>query len=148
MKFPNWFLFQSTVIVLLLCLGCSKEQSYEILKMPSGSQYKVLGIGVSQSPLVDGKSCFFFVYQTDNRLFDSRSIQREISELEGYLVMNAEMSKLNFAIIEVHDSPPKYFGISASIGYIYVRNADGLWHRKGDTTIVRAAKPMPHPGSA
>jgi hypothetical protein len=113
-------------LVALLAVGCGGAPPYEIHRLRSGEQIKVLGVGQVNFP--ESGPALMLKYQTDLDFSDTAALHAESARIWQEFRKDAEQAQVSSAIISANSTPSGGI-VSRSQGYnfIYERAPDGSW---------------------
>ena len=115
------------VILFLLPAGSRAQTYYRLLKLPSGKEIKILGVGrFSPSP---DKPVLMLKYETDLNIDDKQALRKEVDEIWASFRLSAEKENMSDAIISANE-PLKGGSASSNRSYDfeYRKSQNGTWH--------------------
>jgi len=111
------------VILLLLPADSRAQTHYRLLKLPSGKEIKLLGIGrFSPSP---ERTVLMLKYETDLNIDDKQALRKEVDEIWAGFRLSVEKENMNEAIISANE--PLKGGFGRSYDFEYRKSPDGTW---------------------
>ena len=115
------------VILLLLPADSRAQTHYRLLKLPSGKEIKLLGVGrFSPSP---ERTVLMLKYETDLNIDDKQALRKEVDEIWVGFRLSAEKENLSEAIISANEALRGGFGSTyRSYDFEYRKSQDGTWH--------------------
>lgn len=108
--------------------GCNPGPQYQVQRLPSGKELKVLGVG--KMFFSGGPPALMLKYRTDLDLDDRSALEREVDEIWQHFRIDVERAGLTSAIISAEDAPKGFIVTSnRSFNFVYRKSADGAWRR-------------------
>jgi hypothetical protein len=112
-----------------LAVGCTQAPAYQVTRLPSGREIKVLG--VTKMFFSQDDPALMLKYQTDLDLDDGAALAAEVEEVWQVFRKDAEAAQVNGAIILVSDAPKGFIvTTNNNHGFVFERSPDGAWRRK------------------
>lgn len=99
---------------------------YQLVKLPSGKEIKMLGVGkIYPSP---DRPVLLFKYETDLSIDDKEALRKEVDEIWASFRLNVERENLSEAIISANE-PLSSDSVSKgrSYDFEYRKAQDGTW---------------------
>ena len=113
-------------VFLWLAAGCTSSQQFQVRRLPSGREIKVLSLTTMNFP--SEPPALMLKYQTDVPIDDVAALQAEANEVMDILKIDAERAHLTRAVVSANDEPK---GIIIKQGkshnFLYEKQTDGTW---------------------
>jgi hypothetical protein len=126
-SWPQRICTLALVAILVACAGA--QQSHKVVRLPSGKEIKVLGVG--QIHFSEGEPALMLKYQTELHVDDKPALQHEIDEIWPRFKQDVENAHLSAAIISANE-PPRggFISTNRSFNFVFEKAADGTWVQK------------------
>jgi hypothetical protein len=107
----------------------AREPSYKLVKLASGKEIKVLGVG--QMNFSSGEKALMLKYQTDLKIEDKDALQREVDEIWPGFRIDVENARLDSAIISANEAPTGgIISKNRAFNFVFKKASDGNWIRQ------------------
>jgi len=115
----------AVIVLSLATLGCGRA-NYNIHKLPSGSQIKVMHIGTIS--FKSGEKALKLDYQTDLKISDSLDLRNEVKEIWQVLKDDADKAQVTGAIISAQEAPSGFiFKTGHAYNFVFEKQSDNTW---------------------
>ena len=119
-----------SILLLLLttAIGCgSQAQNYKLVKLPSGKEIKVTGMGKMNFPNSD--PALVMNYLTDISIDDKEALRKEVDEIWSVFQKDVENAKLKAGVIRAtHVEGSGLIKSGKGYGFVFVKREEGKWH--------------------
>jgi hypothetical protein len=124
MRFKTWCL----PLLLLASLSCgSSAQKFKLVKLPSGKEIKVTGMGKMDFP--NSGSALVLNYQTDISIDDKVRLRQEVDEIWGAFQKDVENANLKAGVIRAtYVQGTGLVKSGQGYGFVFAKRDDGKWH--------------------
>ena len=123
----------SICVLLILLSGCgSTGPQYQLVKLPSGKEVKVLGVG--KIFFTQDEPALMLKYQTAMSLDDKFSLQKEeVDEIWDSFKPDVDKAGLQNAIISANEAPKgRFIRHNRSYNFVFKKSNDGTWKLLSD----------------
>ena len=116
-----------SLAILSLASGCSTlGRSYQVTKLPSGKEIRLIGVGQISYP--NDRQALILKYQTELNIDDKVALSKEIEEIWSVFKSEVEKAHLSNAIISANEVPKGFFiNRNRSFNYVFKKSAEGIW---------------------
>ena len=109
-------------------LACGTASQHEIVRLPSGKEIKVLGIG--KVSFTQDEPALMLKYQTDLSLDDRSALQEEVNEIWQVFLNDVEKANLTRAIVSANEVPKGgIINTNRAANFPFRKLADGTWEQ-------------------
>jgi hypothetical protein len=118
----SWFV----TLLAAACGGAPAQPPYQIHRLPSGEQIKVLSIG--RINFSGSGPALVLKYQTDLNMSDTAALHAQAARIWQEFHKDAEQAQVTSAIVSAN-SPPSGGMVRRGRAYnfVYEKSADGTW---------------------
>jgi hypothetical protein len=115
----------SLLIFLLGAVACSGEPPHTVHTLPSGKQFKVLGMAKMAFP--QGPPALMLRYLTEIDIQDRVALRREADEIWPVFRVDVEKANLSDAILSANRLKGSIINTGSSYNFVFKKNAAGAW---------------------
>lgn len=113
-------------LIVWLTAGCASGPQYQVKKLPSGKEIKVLSL--TTMSFSSGPPALMLKYQTDLPMDDVPALQAEANEVMDVLKIDADRANVTRAVVSANDDPKGFFVKQGkSHNFLYEKRPDGTW---------------------
>ena len=116
-----------TLALIILAGGCSTQgPSYQVTKLPSGKEIKLIGIG--KIAFSNDSPALMLKYQTDLNIDNKIALKKEAEDIWNTFKNDVEKDNLSNAIINANEVPSGFIITkNRSYNYVFIKSSDGSW---------------------
>ena len=115
----------AVLVLSFALLGCGGT-NYNIHKLPSGRQIKVMHIGTIL--FKSGERALKLDYQTDLKISDSLDLRNEVKDIWQVLKDDADKAQVTGAIISAQEVPSGFiFKTGHAYNFVFEKQSDSTW---------------------
>ena len=119
------------ILIVAVACGATNGQGSKLLKLPSGKQIKVTGVGRMNFP--NGDSALVMNYETDIPIEDMVALRKEVDEIWSVFQKDVDAAQLKTGIIRAtHVEGSGFVKTGKGYGFVFEKRDDGRWHCSED----------------
>ncbi len=135
-------LWALAAVLILLAAGCTQSgPRYQIHKLPSGKEVRILGM--YKMFFSNDDPALMLKYETDIQLSDAAALQKEVEEIWDVFQVDVEKAGLSTGILQA--STPQtgsFIKVSRSRNFVVQKNLKGIWEFAKDGEKGEEALPQ------
>ncbi len=123
----------AAILAIITVIGCNGKsgQNSNLVKLPSGKQIKVTGVGKMDFP--NSGSALVMNYQTDIPIEDKTALRKEVDEIWAMFQKDVESAQLKAGVIRAtHVEGTGFVKTGKGYGFVFSKQDDGKWHCSDD----------------